>query len=347
MSTFIVYLTAIILLILIGWLDYLTGHELRFFIFYYVPVALATWHLGWKSGVLVALLAVQVRFIIEQMHEVSFPPEYIQHINFALRLVSYLVIVFGLSHIKKALDREKELVAELNRTLGERELSEWKRAKTLRRLVNIQEEERSRLARELHDRLSQYLAALRIHIRALQVDAQGDERLSQLDVVTAELAREVAHMARELRPPALDEYGLEAALSGYVEEWSRRFGRGADFHADGLHGRRLPPDVETTVYRIVQEALTNVIKHSGAGCVSVIVRYGDGELSALVEDDGGGFDPAAVTNQPAGGKGLGLLGMRERAALAGGELIVEAAPGAGTTVVVRLPLPPEVGGAAG
>ena len=130
--------------------------------------------------------------------------------------------------------------------------------------------------------------------------------------MTDMIGREVHHLALELRPTALDDLGLQAALANYTEGWAERSGVEIDFHGSGLDANRLPPPVETALYRVVQEALTNVLKHATAKRVSVVLQRSPDQVSAVVEDDGVGFDADSVPS-PAGGRGrLGLLGMRER-----------------------------------
>jgi PAS domain S-box-containing protein len=213
----------------------------------------------------------------------------------------------------------------------------------LGRLATAQEEERHRLARELHDQLGQNVTALILGLQSLRdaAPARSSARpaLQRLQGIADQLGREVHHLALVLRPTALDDIGLQAALANYVEDWSERSGVPADFHAAGFGAGRLPPETETALYRVVQEALTNVHKHARARRASVTLHRLPGRVSAVVEDDGAGFDAEAA---PGLGR-LGLSGMRERLALVGGALAVESSPGAGTSVYARVPLPQEGG----
>jgi signal transduction histidine kinase len=148
----------------------------------------------------------------------------------------------------------------------------------------------------------------------------------------------VHHVALELRPTALDDFGLHTTLVNYVEEWSERSGVGVDFHSTGLDGKRLPSPIETALYRVVQEGLTNVLKHAQARRVSLIIQSSLDQVLAILEDDGRGFDAdAAISSRGPRGR-LGLLGMRERVALVGGTLTIESTPGRGTTIFARIPL---------
>jgi PAS domain S-box-containing protein len=236
-------------------------------------------------------------------------------------------------------------LARANETLkaevAERLLVEEARRELLRRLVTAQEEERRRISRELHDRMGQQLAALMMGLKTLGVESYGRsstlDTLRQLEEMIDELSREVHTLAWGLRPPALDDLGLETALCNYVEEWAERTRVPVDFHSAGFGGCRLPLTHETALYRVAQEALTNVAKHSGADRVSFILERRDGHVLAVIEDNGAGFDVETVMASAGKGRRLGLLGMRERAALLGGTINVESALGAGTTLFVRIP----------
>jgi signal transduction histidine kinase len=236
--------------------------------------------------------------------------------------------------------RVVERTAELERANAALREAMAARTELLRRLVTAQEDERRRISRELHDGLGQELTALILGLKALEhavpEGAPGRDRLREVERVVNAIGREAHDLAVELRPTALDDLGLVPALSEYVGRWSERTGVAAGFQPLGLEDGRLPPEVETAVYRVVQEALNNVAKHAGAGRVSVMVSRQGGELVAVVEDDGRGFDPGRAGS--GGRRSLGLLGMRERVGLVGGALVVESAEGAGTTVQARIPL---------
>ena len=148
------------------------------------------------------------------------------------------------------------------------------------------------------------------------------------------MAQEVRTLATQLRPLALEDLGLAPALADYVEDWSKQTGVRADLHCNGLLNRSLPTDVENAVYRLVQEALTNVQKHAHAKSASIIVDRPAGHIRVLIEDDGCGFDQASAASNGH----FGLVGMRERAKQIGGELRVVSAPGTGTEIVVDAPI---------
>jgi PAS domain S-box-containing protein len=243
-------------------------------------------------------------------------------------------------------ERTAELAAanaSLRDEIGTRESAEADRRELLRRLATAQEDERRRIARDLHDQMGQLLTALGLGLKAVQ-DVIPDlsparPLLARLRELTDLIGREIHHLALQLRPTALDDLGLQSALATYAEAWSERSGVEIDFQAAGLDTGRLPEAAETALYRVVQEALTNVLRHAGARRVSLVLQRLPRQAVAVVEDDGVGFDAESVTGPAEAGGRLGLLGMRERLSLVGGTLTVESTTGRGTTVIARVPLP--------
>jgi two-component system sensor histidine kinase UhpB len=208
-------------------------------------------------------------------------------------------------------------------------------------IINAQEEERKRVARELHDETSQVLTSLLISLAVLEESITSPEarsRIAETRRLAHQTLRAIRNLSLDLRPSALDDLGLLPALRWYIKEYQQKFSLVVDFQTDGLK-ERLPTDIETVVYRIVQEALTNVARHAQAHKVLVVVR-GDGEtIQVTVTDDGTGFATEHHQQTPGPGQehGWGLVGMRERASLLGGTLQIESEPGKGTTVYARIP----------
>jgi two-component system, NarL family, sensor histidine kinase DevS len=214
------------------------------------------------------------------------------------------------------------------------DLSERTAREALRRVVEAQELERRRLARELHDETGQALTSILLSLKALEERLEGDDaRTAAHDVreLVVSTLQDVRRLAVELRPTALDDFGLVAALERLTQSFSEQTGIAVDFEA--ALAERLPEEVETALYRTVQECLTNVVKHARAGRVSVLLRRRNGSVAAVVEDDGAGFDPALGREG-----GFGLVGMRERLALLGGRLEIESGE-RGTTVAAEVPAP--------
>lgn len=219
--------------------------------------------------------------------------------------------------------------------------AEKARQELQRKLLNAQEEERSRISRELHDEVGQQITALMLSLKSMEdVATEGDltSKLRELRATAEQVGREIHELAYELRPVALDELGLVRALSGLLDHWTTRSQVAVDFVSAGLDDKRLSSQIETTIYRIVQEAMNNVHKHANATNVSVSVELRGDQLIAIVEDDGAGFD-TAVLESSVEQRHIGVAGMRERTAVVDGELTVESTPGQGTTVRVRVPLP--------
>jgi signal transduction histidine kinase/DNA-binding NarL/FixJ family response regulator len=246
--------------------------------------------------------------------------------------------------------RVRERTAELSKTnqalqaeIAQRERVEEAHRQVLRRLAEAEETERGRISRELHDRLGQNLTGLKLKLQLIRKQESFappvQESLGKLEQLADGLMRDIHRLAWELHPAVLDDLGLEAALRRYTAEWSENNGMPLDFHSDGVETRRLPLQLETTLYRITQEALTNVTRHANAKRVSVLLERRPGHVSLIVEDDGSGFD-TGIQASAARGK-LGLLGMRERVTLAGGTLEIESTPGVGATIFVRVPLKQE------
>jgi signal transduction histidine kinase len=202
---------------------------------------------------------------------------------------------------------------------------------SLRRVVAGQEVERRRLARELHDETGQALTSILLGLKALE-DANAGADVDDLRELVVATLQDVRRLAVQLRPKALDDFGLVPALERLAQTFSESSGIAVDLEAP-IGAERLPREVETTVYRIVQEALTNVVKHAGAHNVSILLVRRDSAVTAVVEDDGRGFEPNDIATDR-----LGLQGMRERAELHDGRLTIESAEGRGATLRVELPL---------
>lgn len=246
----------------------------------------------------------------------------------------------------------KPSYAELRHHWIVRDVTEWKRsedarAELQRRLAKSQEDERRRIARDLHDTVAQTLTALSLGVRAVRDSAELPAatlpKLDQVQRLADELARQLHDLATRLRPAALDDLGLEAAVQQLVSDWSTHAGVPTELQVIGLKDQRLASEIETALYRIVQEALTNIAKHAGARRVAVVVGESARQAVAVIEDDGVGFDLEGVSQTPSGRQPsdrerLGLLGMRERVTLVGGTLEIESTPGQGTTVIARIPL---------
>jgi signal transduction histidine kinase len=206
-----------------------------------------------------------------------------------------------------------------------------------RRLVEVQENERRYIARELHDEASQSLTALKFGLRLLESEIQQPDnflpRLAELKKLTDGVLEELHRLAMGLRPASLDYLGLVTALEQLVKDNDQRYAMAIRFRASGFtEDQRLPEHVETTIYRIVQEALTNAVRHANAKNIDVILEQRDGKTVVIVEDDGTGFDTRSI-----GKSGhLGLVGMQERAQMIGARITIESDFGCGTIIVLEV-----------
>jgi two-component system sensor histidine kinase UhpB len=229
------------------------------------------------------------------------------------------------------------LSTSFNRLL-ERIEEERRRSGTL--AMRAQEEERRRLARDLHDEVNQALTAILLRLEALSQDSPPDrvDELAELKRLVNQAMEELLNLARQLRPTALDDHGLMPAIETQLKRFAARTGVEVRVTNEG-EPETLPEDVQTAVYRILQEALANIGRHAGATAVSVEIEVDEDRLELRIRDDGAGFEPTSVVRGASngnGGAGLGLSGMVERARLAGGELDIRSAPGSGTTVTLRI-----------
>lgn len=211
----------------------------------------------------------------------------------------------------------------------------------LEKVFTAQEDERKRIARELHDQTGQALTSLLVGLKVLEGARKPDEirlRTAELKAIAVHTLEEVRKLSLELRPSMLDDLGLVPSLRSYCKDFATKHGVAVSCEVRGVEGR-LPPLLEVALYRVVQEALTNVAKYARASRVAVsLVGQPDG-VAATVSDDGMGFDPQVVLVQRAKEHRLGILGMQERIALLGGRFSLTSAPGAGTTVSIWAPLP--------
>jgi signal transduction histidine kinase len=208
------------------------------------------------------------------------------------------------------------------------------------RIVDAQEMERRRIARELHDEIGQALTAVKIDLQAargLLDDFEHEAQLTHTVGVVEHILQQIRDLSLDLRPSLLDDLGLVPALRWYVDRQAQQMGVTARFRADFLENR-LAPELEIACFRIVQEALTNVTRHAHAERVGVELRKSDEAVEVRIRDDGVGFDVQRALDDTARGKSLGLLSLRERASVAGGEVEIESAPEVGTEVRARFPL---------
>jgi len=208
------------------------------------------------------------------------------------------------------------------------------------RLMQVQEEERSRLARDLHDEVGQLLTALKIDLQDIQHGEIGEARFDSLTdslVLVDHLLTQVRTLALDLRPSLLDDLGLVPALRWYANRQATRNGWTLSLSVEDMNGR-VPAPIEVACFRVAQEALTNIAKYARAKRIDLTLRRQDEEVTLILQDDGVGFDVPSARQRAQGGESIGLLGMEERALLAGGNLVIESEPGQGARLELRFSL---------
>jgi signal transduction histidine kinase len=237
---------------------------------------------------------------------------------------------------QRVTERTQDLLS-LTRELKDRD---ERRARLLAKFIRAQEEERKRIARELHDETCQTVATLSVAADAALARPPVPDRgrLLEIKALADRALSEVHRVIYDLRPSVLDDLGLASAIRWLGERHLAPLGISLRCEIAGLD-ERLPVEVETAVFRVVQEALMNVVRHARAETVLVQMERTGGRLEIEVEDDGSGFDPASVTTPESSGRGLGLLGIRERVELLGGKVTIDSAPNRGTRVAVSVPIP--------
>ncbi len=304
----------------------------------------------WLAGVGFLLYAA-TQFVIPPLD--TFPGNVVNTLNFikwtaipiqAARALLAILITLGLLRVIQVVEveRQRQLLAVQNERMAaldqlQQELNtrEAMRQELVRSIVLAQEEERARIARELHDETSQTLTAFSLHLAALRQSARTPalrEKLDLLQNLSRQISLDIYRLVRDLRPAQLDDLGLPAALSYLAHENEKRFPMSVTLQVNGEQ-QRLVPIVETVLFRVAQEALTNVVRHSGSKQANLTLDYQPDCVRLTVRDDGKGFDP---DSEPAC-KGLGLAGMRERAKTIGGALTICAVPGSGTQVELVVP----------
>ena len=269
----------------------------------------------------------------------------------ALVVVAAGLLVHGLHSLRLHRLRQRNLVLEQLEQQREQALAQATRSQHeleeayagLRqltgRLESAKEDERSRLSRELHDEFGQTLTAAKLNLQMLRrtaADPAVEQRLAESVGMVDRMIQQARNIALGLRPPLLDEAGLVPALDHYLKSLAGRTGIGIDFEASPA-AAGIPQGLNTTVFRVVQEAISNVLRHAHATVIRVALHDEPDSMRLLIEDDGVGFDPAAVKQRVKRGEHLGLLGMTERVKNAGGIITLDSRPGAGSRIEVRIP----------
>lgn len=251
---------------------------------------------------------------------------------------SYRATRWADDEIGKLTDAFNNMIEALGKAEFERLEREQLRIQYVHGVITAQEDERKRIARELHDSTSQSLTSLIIGLKTLEDNCQQcrkQNHVSELRSIAGQTLDDVHTLSVQLRPSVLDDLGLAEAVRRHVADCQRRTTLEIDLAVAGLDGRRLPPEIETALYRIVQEGLTNIIRHANAQTASIFIEYNEGKVLVVIEDDGRGFDVHHLQHQDGH---LGLYGIRERAELLSGKMEIETQAGHGTSLYVEIPV---------
>ncbi len=236
------------------------------------------------------------------------------------------------------------MIEALGKAEAERIERDQMRVQYVHGVITAQEDERKRIARELHDSTGQSLTSMMVGLKAL-MDAHPipamQQRVEELRAIAGQTLDDVHQLSLQLRPSVLDDLGLPEALRRHVADCRQRYHLEIDLALQGLDGVRLPAEMETALYRITQEALTNIVRHAQASTASVFIERKTTGVLAIIEDDGLGFEQSEIDWHDGH---LGLYGIRERVELLSGELVIETASGQGTSLFIEMPLPPELEG---
>lgn len=279
--------------------------------------------IGWVLSVLINFVLLKIAFMpLQRLRETM---RQVQNGNMHIR-----------AEITNADPEADQLASTFNTMLDALDEAAKTRAT---QILAAQEQERKRIARELHDETSQVLTSLLISLKVLEETvhtSEAKERINETRSLVHQTLRAIRNLSIDLRPSALDDLGLIPALRWYLKEYQVRWNIEVDCSITGLHDR-LPAEIETTIYRIIQEALTNTARHAHATHVRVTLKEQGEHIHITIQDNGRGFDQDALMKTPWQERGLGLAGMRERATLLKGSLTIHTCPGGGTTIDVIIP----------
>jgi signal transduction histidine kinase len=314
-------------LIQVGYIDKMISRELETF------TSTVLWGLGICVAIGTCLALLLTLIITRPIHHLVEAANRVREGKFETR-----ADVYSNDEIGRLAVAFNQMAEALNQYQQEVKAKEKARLSLVERTVQVQEDERKSISRELHDHLGQSLLAILLQIQSGRDSGKLPDYLREdVEKSIRQVIDEVHRLAWGMRPSILDDYGLDSALARHIEEASKHSGLDIDYSFTGPPGLdRLPSRIEVPLFRIAQEAITNVQRHSAATHASVVVLRQLNDITLLVEDNGQGFDSSILREK--GDKCLGLIGMRERVALLGGSVVIESIPGEGTTIRVKLPL---------
>jgi signal transduction histidine kinase len=343
-------LIGLIMVTLLGLLDFYTSKEISFSIFYLLPISFVVWYVGKGYGILFAVLCAFVWFVVENLFTGPSFNEAIPYWNASVRLGFFLIVVLLIWKVKSLQEnleisvyqRTQELVSEI--TLHEQAKEEIILVNNQLRELNkkietIREEQNTRIAREVHDELGQSLTAMNLELMWIIKKYSGSDdivgRMMMLSGLVSDTINTVRKISSDLRPRLLDQLGIFPAIESQLKDFRNRTSVETllSYPDDEI---KIDTHVSSAIFRIFQEALTNISRHSRCSFVNVNLSVQDKQnLVMSIKDDGIGFDMKKNRNSM---KGLGLLGMKERAGIHNGSLVINTSPGKGTEIVLKIPI---------
>jgi signal transduction histidine kinase len=345
----VIIVIGLILTTLVGLIDSQTGEEISFSVFYLIPISFVSWFADKKSGFVFSILCAVIWFYIDSTIKTEYSNPAIPYWNSMVRLGFFLVVLFLISNMKSLNEKLETKIKERTLNLSN-EVSEHLKAKAeitrqkeeLRMLTNriqrIKEEENIKIAREIHDELGQSLTAINLELmwisKKYSNNADIVNRMVMLSGIVNDTIKTTRKISSSLRPRLLDQLGILAAIRSYFTEFSKR--SGINCEAELPEGEiNLDPILSTSLFRIFQEAVTNIARHSMASKVFVQIEIHSGILTMTIQDNGIGMN---TVNGNKNGYSLGILGMKERAILLGGNLNILSQNGSGTEVKLEIPI---------
>ena len=337
------FVAVIIAAVIRLWLDPLFG-ERSPYITYVVAIIIIAWFAGKGPAILTMICGFLSAFYLFASPRGSFQVSGIDAQIGTLWYIATGIFSITFTELTRSAERRANAVALelqdkqslLEQEIHERRVAQQECTSLLRRIVSAQEDERRRISRDLHDQCGQDLTAMKLELKilseTLKPPGEVRQRLDSLRMLIDRVTDEVHHLSLKLRPSVLDDLGLMTAVENYLQSWKSLTGVPVDFECRGWDERRVPDEIETALYRVLQEALTNVVRHAKADAVNVLLTRDSDHIDLIIEDRGRGFSVPVASPQPR----LGLLGMRERMEAVGGRLEIESAEGLGTTVFARV-----------
>ena len=332
--------SGLVLIVVLGVLDYVTSWEISFSIFYLIPVVAMSWFAGTEAGILVSVASAVAAFLAELFWDVQYAHPLVPYWNSGSLLCIFLLIVQLLSTLKSHMEGLERAVAERTAAL----LSYQEQLSSLAVELSLSEErERRRFATELHDQLGQNLTFVRMKlddILCLTPSAGCARSVETMGEIVDQIIQDVRSLTFQISPPLLYEIGLEPALEWLGEEFLDKYSLHVEIDND-REGKPLSLEIRTAIFHIVRELLVNVVKHADTGRVLIVIEKADGMLRIEVNDGGAGFDVTRMEKGKERLRGFGLFNARQRITHLGGSMNIESSIGVGTRIIVQAPLSTE------